>query len=240
MKILIIRHADPDYDKDSLTEKGFKEAELLSKRLTDENPIAIYCSPLGRAKKTAEKYIENSNRNCKICNWLKEFYIPVKREDGSKGIPWDLYPGFVNRNPQLLNSESWSNTKIMKSGKVGAKYKKVTDSFDKLLKSHGYERDGLYYKVNKANNDTIMIFCHFGVECVLLSHFMNIAPTVLWQGLCAAPSSVTTIYTEERQKGYAQFRCTSFGDISHLYKFSEEPAFAARFCETYDDINQRH
>ncbi len=33
MKILIIRHAEPGYATDSLTEKGQVEAELLSRRL---------------------------------------------------------------------------------------------------------------------------------------------------------------------------------------------------------------
>ena len=33
MKILLIRHGDPDYTIDSLTEKGWREARLLSNRL---------------------------------------------------------------------------------------------------------------------------------------------------------------------------------------------------------------
>ena len=33
MTIYIIRHAEPDYARDSLTEKGWREAELLSHRL---------------------------------------------------------------------------------------------------------------------------------------------------------------------------------------------------------------
>ena len=33
MKLLLIRHAEPDYAIDSLTEKGFREASLLSDRL---------------------------------------------------------------------------------------------------------------------------------------------------------------------------------------------------------------
>lgn len=240
MKILIIRHADPDYENDSLTEKGFKEAHLLTQRLLEEKPSAVYCSPLGRAKKTAEEYLGLTGIKSKTYFWLKEFFAPVKLPDGSKGIPWDLYPAFVNKTPELLNQGQWTDTKIMKSGLVGHQYSKVIKGFDKLLKAHGYERDGLYYKVNRANTDTIMLFCHFGVECVLLSHLMNVSPVALWQGLCAAPSSVTTIYTEEREKGYAHFRCASFGDISHLYKSGEEPAFAARFCEIYDDMTQRH
>ena len=32
MKLLLIRHGEPDYTIDSLTEKGCKEAELLSEK----------------------------------------------------------------------------------------------------------------------------------------------------------------------------------------------------------------
>ena len=33
MKLLIVRHGDPDYSIDSLTEKGWREAEYLSEKL---------------------------------------------------------------------------------------------------------------------------------------------------------------------------------------------------------------
>ena len=35
-------------------------------------------------------------------------------------------------------------------------------------------------------------------------------------------------------------RMCSFGDISHLYAGGEEPAFAARFCECFDNEDERH
>ena len=85
-----------------------------------------------------------------------------------------------------------------------------------------------------------MFFCHFGLECVLLSHLLGISPVVLWNGCCAAPTSVTTLVTEERRKGIACFRMSAFGDISHLYIADQEPSFSARFCETYDNWTQRH
>ena len=53
MKILIVRHADPDYSIDSLTKTGWREAELLSQRLTKLDVTAFYQSPLGRAQDTA-------------------------------------------------------------------------------------------------------------------------------------------------------------------------------------------
>ena len=53
MKLLIIRHGDPDYSIDSLTEKGWKEAEYLSEKLVKLDIKDIYVSPKGRAKDTA-------------------------------------------------------------------------------------------------------------------------------------------------------------------------------------------
>ena len=115
----------------------------------------------------------------------------------------------------------------------------MTKEFDALLASHGYERDGEYYRAVRPNRDILALFCHFGLECVLLSHLMHVSPMILWHQMCAAPSSVTTVYTEERRAGIANFRVSSFGDTSHLYAGGEEPSFAARFCETYDSEGER-
>ena len=53
MKLLIIRHGDPDYSIDSLTETGWKEAAMLVPRLEKLDVKAFYVSPLGRARDTA-------------------------------------------------------------------------------------------------------------------------------------------------------------------------------------------
>ena len=62
MKILFIRHGDPDYEHDSVTEKGAREIELLADRLVKLDITQFYCSPLGRAKKTAEATLRRLNR----------------------------------------------------------------------------------------------------------------------------------------------------------------------------------
>ena len=80
---------------------------------------------------------------------------------------------------------------------------------------------------------TIAFFCHFGLEMLLLSRLCNISPIPLWHHFTALTSSVTTVYTEERRKGQAIFRCCGFGDTGHLYAGGETPSFAARFCEVY-------
>ena len=53
MKLLIVRHGDPDYTIDSLTSKGWKEVDYLSEKLAKLDVKAFYVSPIGRAKYTA-------------------------------------------------------------------------------------------------------------------------------------------------------------------------------------------
>jgi probable phosphoglycerate mutase len=155
-------------------------------------------------------------------------------------VAWDWLPQDWTADESYYRYDKWYETAIMKEGHVKEEYDWVTENFDALLAKYGYIRDGHLYRVEKANEDTIVFFCHFGLECVLLSHLLSISPMALWHGTCAAPSTVTTLVTEERRKGIASFRMSAFGDISHLYLNNEPPAFAARFCETYDNMEERH
>lgn len=178
--------------------------------------------------------------------WMREFDAQIDRPDAAgRTIVWDWLPADWTNVTSFYDKESWSDHPLLKKGKtehgdVRAEYDWVTEELDKLLARHGYQRQGQIYRAVNANNDTIVLFCHFGLECVLLSHLLGISPMVLWHGFCAAPTSVTTLYTEERRRGIAAFRMASFGDISHLYAAGEEPAFAARFCECYDNPDERH
>lgn len=242
MRLLIIRHGDPDYERDSLTETGWREAELLSERISKMEVADFYVSPLGRARDTASSTLKKMNRSAVECEWLREFAPKIHRPDSpcQEKIAWDWLPRDWTKEEEFFRRDLWAVGDVMKAGKVGEEYRWVTDNFDRLLAEHGYEREGETYRVKQANRDTLVFFCHFGVECVLLSHLMNVSPMILWHSLCAAPTSVTTIYTEERREGVAIFRVSSFGDISHLYAAGEEPSFAARFCETYDCAQERH
>lgn len=50
MRLIFIRHGDPDYVHDTLTEKGKREAELLAQRVKNWDVSKFYVSPLGRAQ----------------------------------------------------------------------------------------------------------------------------------------------------------------------------------------------
>lgn len=242
MRLLFIRHGDPDYEKDSLTKQGWVEAECLAERISALDVKDFYVSPLGRAKDTASLTLKKMNREAKECEWLQEFPPRICRPDRKdrKSNVWDWLPQDFVEEERFYSKDLWMESPVLKEGHVEEQYRLVTTKFDELLKTYGYEREGNLYRVRKPNSDTIVFFCHFGVQGVILSHLMNLSPMALLQSTCAAPSSVTTVYTEERRKGIAQFRICAFGDTSHLYVRGEEPSFAARFCECYDNEDERH
>ena len=242
MELLIIRHGDPDYEKDSLTTKGWQEAEALSEKLIRMDINEFYVSPLGRARDTASCTLKKLNREAAVCPWLKEFDVPIHRPDvpGRKIISWDWLPQDWTKEPRFYDYENWWKVPVFAQEIMKAEYDAVTQSFDRLLAKHGYLREGNYYRALDPNRKKLAFFCHFGLGCVLLSHLLHISPMILWHQLVAAPSSVTSVVTEERREGIASFRVRSYGDISHLYAKNQEPAFAARFCETFDSATERH
>ena len=239
MKLLIIRHGDPDYTIDSLTDTGWEEARLLSDRLAKLDIAAFYCSPLGRARDTAAPTLERLNREAEICPWLREF-APRVVKPSKTGVAWDWLPGDWTPRAEFYDKDRWHTAPEFQAAGVYEEYRWVAEGLDALLARHGYVRQGNYYRAERPNMDTVVLFCHYGLECVLLSHLMGCSPMILWHGSCALPTSVTTLITEERREGIASFRMNGFGDISHLYAAGREPSFSARFCEMYTNENERH
>ena len=54
MRIVFVRHGEPNYEKDCLTPLGHRQAEAAARRLEEEGIEAIYSSPFGRALETAQ------------------------------------------------------------------------------------------------------------------------------------------------------------------------------------------
>lgn len=243
MRILLIRHGDPDYVHDSLTEKGFREAQALAEYLKNEDLGDCYVSTCGRAIATAEPTLKLTGKTAVRCDWMREFSeqtILRPDKNGDRKLCWDWLPQDWTKYEEFYRYDEWYKNPIMEEGGIGEYARSVTEPLDALLAENGYVRDGHIYRVEKASDKTLTLFCHFGVGCVMLGHLIGCSPMVLWHGFAAAPSSVTTIMTEERRKGIASFRIWSYGDTEHLYAKGEPRSFSARFCECYDFENERH
>ena len=238
MKLMFVRHAEPDYSIDSLTEKGHIEAEILSHRLCKIDVKAYYVSPMGRAKATAAYTLDKLGRTAEELPWLAEYrgrsYDPFK---GCDRFPWDYRPHEWQNRPLLWDVNRWTEDELTRTGTTAAIWKETCEGIDALLARHGYIRDGGIYRCEDNRPDTLMFFCHFGISMALIGHLTGISPMVLWQCFSALPSSVTTLVTEERDKGEVFFRCMQLGDLSHLYAEGERPSTAGQYPECYTGVD---
>ncbi len=265
MKLIFVRHGDPDYVNDSLTEKGFREAELLSRRISKWKVTDFYTSPLGRAKATALPTLNKMNREAKVLDFAREFsYFVDDPITGRHGVPWDFVPSFWTNDALMYEKENWVNAEVFKQNSdIPFKYKEACSKLDELLASYGYIRENNIYRMpdkeevfikatlapgetlkqitsspqsNTATNDeepVIVIFCHLGAICIMLSHLLNIPFPLLVHGFFLPPTSLTILCTEERWSNEAYFRIQTMGDTTHLHLGGEPLSSAGYFTEVF-------
>ncbi len=221
MRLLIIRHGDPDYRIDNLTEKGKVEAELLSQRLARENLTHIYCSPLGRAQATAAPTVAKTGLQPVILDWLREFPAHIKTDYRPDGMcPWEMRPWHWSSIPELYDRELWKTVSPFAESPCPEVFDRIGREWDALLARHGYVRKGALYEVTQPNEDTLAFFCHFGLGMALIAHLIGLSLPLLWHTVFLAPSSVTEfrMETSSEQPHMAVAKCRGMGDLSHLYQ----------------------
>ena len=234
MKILLIRHGEPDYTVDSLTEKGWREAELLANRLCATPVDAFYCSPLGRARDTARATLQRLGREAETLDWLQEFRGTVlDPKTGQQSYAWDFLPQYWTRCPELADLEAWRRNPLIATGNSAEIFEETVKGLDALLSRYGYQRRGALYATDHNSSATIALFCHFGIAMNIVSHLLRIPFHLLLHGFIMAPSSITTLVTEERVPGEVWFRCTALGDTSHLFSAGEPISHFGRYREQY-------
>lgn len=190
MKLIFIRHAEPDYTHDSLTPKGFREAEILTHRTQNWKVTQFYCSPLGRAQETAKPTLAIHNVSLTthfpdqapdiihqpdaakaiVYPWLRELHAPIdpSLHPCAKHIPWDLTPEYLNAHPILLDKDHWWEAPLMQACDMKQQFDWITSGFDQVLALHGYIRDGICYQTNASSDasDFFMKYNGTTIDCL--------------------------------------------------------------------------
>ena len=92
------------------------------------------------------------------------------------------------------------------------------------------------YRVKKRSDKTVVIFCHFGVSMIFLSHLLNLPAEALLHGLILPPTSVTILNTEERVGDEAYFRAERIGDTCHLLVGGEPVSESGYFTTIFQEV----
>lgn len=217
MRIYIIRHADPDYPNNTITNHGHKESKALANHLAQEGLTHIYHSPLGRAVHTMEYTQELTGLLPVEMDWLKELaQFQLQNNEHKNTMAYDL-PGELLKSGNVLPThDSWRHRKEFEEINISDTCKLIESSSDKLLSTHGYEKNKNIYDIKNQSKDRLAIFCHGGLGLTWLSYLLSIPLEIMWSSFWLAPTSVTTVLMDERSSKYAVPRAINIGDTSHL------------------------
>ena len=176
MKIIFVRHGHPDYEKDCLTELGHLHGEAVAERLKDEPIDRICSSSNGRAYETALHICEKKGLPLSAqFEFMRELdWSPL---DGTWDWviynPWTVSENMVEKNEPILRSD-WRECEGFTKSHLIAEVEKASKGFDGFLETLGYKREGNYYRINKATDETIVVVSHGGSSSAVIGHLFNL------------------------------------------------------------------
>ncbi|MBP5492159.1 MAG: histidine phosphatase family protein [Clostridiales bacterium] len=201
MRIIIVRHGDPNYERDCLTDLGRKQAEAAAVRLMDEGIEKIYSSCLGRAKETAEVFSEMSGiRPIYVLDFMREIRFGYGEALYESGNPWDEADKTATEGKDLLDP-AWRELPFFKENAATQDVDLVCRETDNWMRELGYEREGHYYRCVKTDEQehTVALFCHGGSGTAMLSRIFNL-PFPYLCGIIRMPHTAITIIRMEKSK----------------------------------------
>lgn len=244
MRILLVRHADPEYITDSLTRQGRREAAALARYLASDEcearPTRLYSSPRGRARATA-RYAEKAlGLRAEVEPWTAELVAWPRLSGGDGGMGaarpgegglavWDT----AAEEPEVRRAAERGSVQgqfgvggVPVLREVEASYGELRAFSDMFVARHGYvrEEEGApdggtgRYRIVSRNRDVIAVFCHAGFGLTWLASLLGLPLMSVFTGFFLPPSSVTTILFDERSEDFAEPRLLNVGTTPHLIK----------------------
>lgn len=220
MLLYIVRHGDPDYVNDCLTERGWQQAEAVAKRIAASGINAIYSSPMGRARQTAEPSCRLLGLPCQIEDWAHEveegrlseepYGKPTSvsliqntyyRENGGIDLPYDrAFEAVAFRSSGMKEATAY----IEQGGR---------DFLERL----GYREENGVYRILRPNEDKVALFCHSVMARAWLSTLLHIPIHLMWSGFHYTHTGVTVVEFRNRENGITAPTCLCYNDMGHLY-----------------------
>ena len=215
MRIIFVRHGEPDYQHDCLTETGKKQAEAASKRLAREGIDEIYASPMGRAAETAAYTAKLLNLPVHTLPYMHEISwggpdIP------QEGHPWTLSDWMISQEDFDFYGKDWRQHPYFKNNIAVQYLDEISVQFDALLQNQGYRHEGTRYFCETDQQKTIAVFSHGGSGACVLSHLLALPFPYVCTVLPYEFTSITILKFPVRSGEYVHPRIELFNDAAHI------------------------
>ena len=219
MRIVFVRHGEPDYARDCLTELGRIQAEKAAQRLLGEGIGEIYASPLGRARETAQAAAEVLGLPVKTLDFMEE--VCWGSADGEAlyagGHPWAIADEMARQGMEL-NRPDWRDAPWFRTNRVVECVDRVERGIDEWLAGFGYLREGKHYRhaEEETQHNTVALFSHGGSSCAAMGHILGLPFPYAIALLHLDFTGITVVRLDSRAGigAIPQLKCSN--DTAHL------------------------
>ncbi|MBQ8073477.1 MAG: histidine phosphatase family protein [Clostridia bacterium] len=227
MRIIFVRHGEPDYEKDCLTETGKLQAEAAARRLEREGISEIYASPMGRAAETAACTARRLNLPVETLDFMHEISwggpgIP------EEGHPWTVSDWMICRDDFDFYHDDWREHPSFK-GNVAVRYlEDISGRFDQFLLRQGYRHEGTRFFCETDQAKTIAVFSHGGSGACVLAHLLALPFPYVCTVLPYEFTSIIILEFPVRPGAFVHPRIELFNDAAHILNLSSGLVFQQR------------
>ena len=220
MRLIFVRHGEPNYEKDCLTETGLKQAEAAASRLLREGIEEVFSSPQGRAMQTAKAYAALAgDLPIRVLNFMHE--ISWGSTDGrelfNNGHPWTIADEMAAQGWDLTRKD-WREHLLFSRNTATACADSIAPQIDSWLETLGYRREGAYYRQTGAedNRHVYALFSHGGSSTAALSHLMNLPFPYMLSLLHMPFTSITILRFDAKPGSLCLPHLELAGDCAHF------------------------
>ena len=217
-----VRHGDPIYVPDSLTEYGREQAKALAKRFKLYGLDEIYSSPSIRALQTAQPTCDILNKEPNLLDWTNESLawqdFTIERE-GKRG--WFFHNNeYIDKwhTKSILATDKYCQNELEENS-LRRGMERINQKSDEFFLKLGFEHDRVkgFYRIVKSNQKRIALFAHEAFGYAFLSSVLDIPYPLVCTRFGIGHSGVTVIYFDEKNDVVFP-KVLQHSNDSHLYK----------------------
>lgn len=221
MLLYIVRHGDPDYTTDTLTERGHLQAEAVGKYLEHLKIDKVFSSPMGRARQTAAPLCKRLGVEYGIESWsheIEEKYRFSPFPDGvEKSITFIQNTHYRDESSLNLGYDDAFNATGINQSDIKTARDYVEAGGNDFLERLGYKYENGVYRIINPTDERVALFCHAAFTRVWLSILFHFPFHLAYPTFDSTHTGVTLVEFKNNPDGFTAPTLLRFSDTSHLY-----------------------
>ncbi len=215
MRMIFVRHGEPDYARDCLTDAGRRQAEAVAERLAREGISEVYASPMGRAAETASYTAGRLGLPVRTLDFMREVVWggPEVPDDGH---PWTLSSRMYDEDNFDFARQDWRQHPFFRDNPVTKACDHVAARIDEFTAAQGYRHEGRRYLCTAGEEKTVAVFSHGGSGACALAHLLSLPFPLVCTVLPYGLTSVIILEFPVRFGEYVHPRIELFNDMAHV------------------------